>query len=408
MSEPSAPGEPAFEAVEKRHNPWMTGLAAIPLALIPVLLVAAAITKPFVAVFCFHATVIGLGALGYVRRRKPFARRVPVEVRVEPDACLVDEARIPRSEIQRGDRDGRGVTLRCQRLREVELEMGSEEDARDLLGALELDATQTTATYRGMSRTQASTVRAVATTFGMLLGSMVLSGVLGALHPAAGGLGVLIGIAVMLALVFAPTRIEVGGDGVLTRWLGRERFVPYSEIVSAYSAIEGMGRGKRAVVVVHLEAGEIWKLPIGTPGWGGEARADAIATRIEDARQAYERGAVMPESLRRPPDASFGAWVRRLRAGERVGHREAVVPRERLWRVVEDAAGDPVERAAATVALGPALTPDERARLARVVKRTAAPKLRVVLESAAGAEERELAQHLEELDRDRQAPANKA
>jgi hypothetical protein len=63
--------------------------------------------------------------------------------------------------------------------------------------------------------------------------------------------------------------------------------------------------------------------------------------------------------------------------------RTAPIPRERLFRVVEDASLDPTSRAAAAVALGLELDDEGRARLRAAAEAMAAPKLRFAIEKAA-------------------------
>lgn len=387
-----------FTATVRKANPVLVGLASLPLAAIPVLLLLAVLVAPAFAAPTFHLALLGSIALAYIYKRKPMAAKKAVQVRVEPDAVFVGDQRIERSSIQRGDLLDNGEVRLCRtREREVELNLGSDTKARELLRALELDVSQTVGKFRAMSRVMTSMFRQLAVMFGVMLPTMLVTFIGASLlgSPIATAVMPLSMIA-MVVFFLVPSFIEVGGDGVLMKWLGRERFVPHADIVHVYSTVDGFGRGKRAMVKIGLTDGKEIRIPVGTPAWGGEAKADALATRIHEAREAYERGAVAPEVLRRDEAMPLGTWVKRLR-NRVVSHREAVIPLERFWHVIEDAAADPLERAAATVALGAGLQNADRERLARVAKRTAAPKLRVVLETAPDVEEEELVELLREV-----------
>lgn len=388
-----------FQATVKRRNKLVLAAAASPIALIPVLVTLAALTEPFFMVFSLHLLIVGGLALAYAHRRNPWPRREAVEVEVEANALRVGDERIPRAELSRGDRVGPGASVRLKRTRrrETELTLSTDAAARRLLSALGLDAGQTVARFSTLSLTHSSTLRAIATTIGIMAGAVLCAGVLGAIWQPLIPTTMLLGLLTLLGVTAIPSRVEVGGDGVLVRWLGRERFVPHDEITGVRSTVEGFGRSRRGVVIMELRSGEDYKIPVGTIGWGGDSQADALRNRIRDAKLARDGGDAAPDVLRRPEGASFAAWVTKLRTLDVVTHRLAVVPRDRLWRVVEDAAADPVDRAAATVALG-SIGDRERERLGRVAQRTAEPRLRVLLESAADASEPELVELLEEVE----------
>jgi hypothetical protein len=88
-------------------------------------------------------------------------------------------------------------------------------------------------------------------------------------------------------------------------------------------------------------------------------------------------------------------WVQALRragSGGNDDHRTAAVRSDVLWRVVEDPAAPPQERAVAAVALSATLDDGAKQRIRIAAEATAAPEIRAVLEAvAAEADEAELA-----------------
>jgi hypothetical protein len=86
-----------------------------------------------------------------------------------------------------------------------------------------------------------------------------------------------------------------------------------------------------------------------------------------------------------------------MQVGVEGSYRRAVVSDETLWRVVDDASLDARMRAGAAVALRKVLDEAGRARLRVVAESTASPRLRVALRAASNAEEKGLAESLEDL-----------
>jgi hypothetical protein len=179
-----------------------------------------------------------------------------------------------------------------------------------------------------------------------------------------------------------------GADGVLIRWLGRERFVRHDQIEYALATERGWGRSRRLVVQLGLAGGEEVEIPVSSTAWD-DGRAEALNARIHDAMRARRsEHEVAPEALLRRGDKQHVAWVRVLRAGtELATHRRAAATGEQLWRIVEDPAGEPLTRAAAAVALGDALDGDDRERRQPVASATAAPRLRIALDAVAEGED---------------------
>jgi hypothetical protein len=400
--------EDPLDVVEVRHNPWLLGLAATPFALAPLLwIVALATQTPAVAVPSIHAIGAGLFALMYVWRRNPWPQRVPVELRADVHGIEVIDRegrrrrRILREHIARGatnptPRGATSLRITGRRFhRGTHLELTRKGTADRVLGDLGLDVHQSIASFRAMSRVQASGMRV----FGLVVGMMATMAGAGALTALWRGAPVLAMPILMIAfftLLFSRTTVDVGADGVLYRWLRRERFVAHDDIVDVGVTVHGFGRSKRNVVVLHLRGGETINLPTGAPMFDGD-NAELLAARIRDARSARQRGALAPAALVRG-EQSHAAWVSALRKTDAVDLRSQAPSKDDFWKVLEDVGAEPITRAAAAIALGRNLSEVDRERLARAQKTIAAPKLRVVLDRAPEADDEALAELLEKLE----------
>lgn len=399
-----------FDVERIQRNPWITALAASPLGLIPLLWAAAVATgEPVVALPTVHLAIIGAFTSFWAWRRNPWRKKARVRVEVDGEAITVGDERIERSTLSRGvivPREG-DIEVHLAKLGpDLEVRVKSAEDARRLLSSLGFDADQSVAAFRTMSQSFSSIARVIATAMGTLMGGSVVMLVLGLIAGAIGGEGAMsaamaggwmLTLLTMFTLMFAPSRIEVGADGVLIRWLGRQRFVSHGDVEDVQQIVAGLGRSRRLQVQVKLRSGEVVRIPVTHPRWD-DGRTAALATRILEAREVYRRGGAEDNAFLMRGDRPHLGWVSALRTRELVGHRDRALPKDRLWRVIEDAAAKPLERAAAAIALGKELAEPERARLARAAKASAVPKLRVVLENVADAEDDELAEQLMALE----------
>jgi len=187
----------------------------------------------------------------------------------------------------------------------------------------------------------------------------------------------------VFVLAFSPTTVRVGTDGVMTQWLGRERFVPYASVASVETHKMWIGGKEQQGVVLSLSHGEVVRLPTGQTDIG-ESDAARLARRIEEARaarstaDAASTGPALARRGRRPLE-----WVtalRRVGAGANADIRTAAVPLDALVQLVEDASAAPVERASAAVAALPYADSDARRRIRVAAEATASPKLRIALD----------------------------
>jgi hypothetical protein len=183
------------------------------------------------------------------------------------------------------------------------------------------------------------------------------------------------------------TRVSVGADGVHTSWLGRRRFVPYSEIdrvVPEFGQLRIVLKGGKRGLALRGQR----------RSFRASTRADhrAMVERMRAAivdHLAHEKARETAESVPRAR-ASVADWLRELRAlavGAEGSYRQTVLTHDSLWRVVEDPSIDADVRAGAAVALGGAMDADARARLRVAAQASASPQLRVALEAAASPED---------------------
>jgi hypothetical protein len=416
-------GDPVrrFEVAMVHRNPWVLGAASAPY-LLCALAVLGAITQRNLGMLWLivHGVLFGSIAVFTAWRRNLWPRQEETELRLEGDALWLGDRRFDRDEIVGGFTvpGGTGVTVRL-RLRgarpDLELGMRSEAQAAALLCALGLGPKDRVASFRTMSLVHGRTWWAAA----LVVAACVLALGLGSvLERVVGGTATSSLMVAMLlmsgAVTLVPARVEVGADGVLIRWLGRNRFVRHDEIDIAIATERRWGRSRRTAVLLTLNTNEEIDIPVAPLTWDG-GRAAALAARIEEAMQAHRAGTAAPEALLHRGDRDHAAWVRALRSTvELATHRRAVPTGEQLWRIIEDPAGESLTRAAAAVALGgqlggSQLGEKERARLVRIAGSTAAPRLRVALDALLEGEDDEaVGEALEALEKERGVSRRKA
>lgn len=205
-------------------------------------------------------------------------------------------------------------------------------------------------------------------------------------------------IAYVFSVAFAPTRVRIGTDGVVSRWLGRERFMAFSEIERVERYEEYIGTKLQHGVKLFLEAARIIRLPTGQTDIG-RADAAALLERINEAAAARKAGHVATTSdLLLRGERSVHEWLAVLRKVGSGAHdfRSNAVPVETLLEVVENPAAPPTQRAGAAIA---AFThPSARERIRIASEATASPKLRVAFGRIAdGATDEAIATALEDL-----------
>lgn len=406
MAAPTGNTTGAEQVARIRRNPWVMGLAATPFLICLLAIVGAIAINPGLLVGIIHGLIFGGVTTWYAWARNPWPRFLAQDMRTDDEWLHLGEERIARADIKSGiiipAKGHCVVQLQRRGLRPaVELRVANEEEGQALLSRLGLAATQTVGRFRGMSRAHTSVWRTTATVLGTLISGGLVMGGMGALVGTAGVIPTMfVVMLVLMTLLLAPTGIEVGADGVLIRWLGRKRFIGHDDIDGVSTKVTGFGNNRRSTVQLRLSSGETVVLPIG-PAQFDHGRSQGIAGRIRAAHDAYQRGeSVHAEALLRRGDRTHVDWVRALWAPDaHASLRSAPVPRDRLWRIVEDVTVEPLDRAVAAVSLGQHLSADERGRLGQTAEATAAPRLRIALDAVAhGQDEEALGEALEELE----------
>ncbi len=394
------------EGLAVGRNPWITALAAAPFLVCVLAIVGSIVISPGLLILMIHGLGFGVAASWYAWGRNPWPRLTPTDIRIDGPSLVIGTHRHARADLKAGfivPGDGH-VTVQLKRRglrRDLEIRMGDEAEGRALLQALGLAATQTVASFRTMSRAFVSIWRVLAAVVGGMAGGTALMSILGqAFGPVAGTVALVSLIAILAVVLVAPARVEVGADGVLIRWLGRERFFAHDDIRSLRTTTRGMGNNRRKLVELELSSGETYVIPTGSAAFDF-GRARSLEARIVAAQQAWAGGeSVHAEALLRRGARTHQQWVDALQHPHTQStHRQAPVAPKRLWRIVEDPKSESLDRAAAAIALTPELDAQGRARLARSAAATAAPRLRIALDAVAQNESDEaLAEALTELE----------
>jgi hypothetical protein len=207
-----------------------------------------------------------------------------------------------------------------------------------------------------------------------------------------------------LALYLLPKRVVTGADGFRIGWLGRGRFIPYSRVARAYQDNLGVIVDLRSGSRVRLQYDRQFNLGLDILVTLFENQKAKVVERIDQGalRHAHagadrDAGGLLARQGRTPIQ-----WLDALRAlgsADAREYRAAAMAPDLLWRIAENAAAPPEDRAAAAVALYATLDDEGRVRLRGLARETAAPKVRVALEAAASSNDpEELARALSECE----------
>lgn len=404
------------DAALMRRNRWWLALGASPFAVGLGCVIAALVTGVWpIAIGVFHTSIFGTLALLWAYRANKSPVKLGGGITIGDAGVYHAGKRLAgRDELEAGFITPRptGVTVRLQRRGRrpsLTIAVKDVDEGRALLRALGLDATQTAAEIRAASQIFA---------WSLSKQLLVLTGPILVPIFAVQGLAVVLGASKVLAvivpllllsaftwifgMIFAPTRVRVGVDGVATRWLGKDRFVPFSKVRSVEAYEERVGGKTYLGVALDLDGGERVKLPAGQKGFTSVEAAE-LEERVREALALHRDGAgPVDERLLARGSRGVPEWIAALRAlgaGANASHRTPPVPPEKLLRIAEDAAADPLVRASAAVAVA-AAAPDAKKRVRIAARTTASPKLRVALErvSADDATDEAVAEALADLD----------
>ncbi len=353
---------------------------------------------------------LGLGGVVYAWALSPGGTPLAVHLRADARGLFVDGRLVmPSSRIAGGWVQPRArvaplvhVRGRWRGVRHLRFLVRNLEHGRCLLRALAIDATQLSASYWALARPLGEP-RAFAH-MGVLLGLTMVGGLLmGPAVPSVFALA-LVALVVLLVGIAAPTKVVVGADGVLLRWLGTSRFVSWVHVtdVMSFDGAVTLALGRQDWLTLKMPADHERYQP----------ERDAMVERMRAALRAFgSRGFETETAL--PPHRAHDrprrtrAWVRQMRAlvipKAALDYRTASVPVARLWRVVEDPRADRASRTGAAIALAQALDPAVVARLRMAASACAEPRLRIAIITAvdeAAASDEDLATALDAVERD--------
>ncbi len=355
------------------------------------------------------AASIATALVLWLRGRRFRARYQTVEVHADPEGLRLDGVLHRRHELTAdlvsAVADPCEVRLERRFRPTITLRAESPAEARSILFALGLDASQNVTTYHGMSRLLAGAPNSY-TLWGLGVASPGIFGLLAVIAIDIVTMPVVLGMAACsAALVLSTatrTKLVVSAEGVRWSWLGLRRFIGFGDIKSIWRDRFG---GTVGGLVFQLTSGERLRYrPTDARDLEvGRALLDQLEERIREAMASYRAGGTEGDAGRLARGGrEMKAWLRSLRtigSGANADARTAAIPREHLFRIVEDSSTGGPARAAAAVALGMSLDAEGRARVRSAATATAAPKLRVALEVIAeGAEDNELVTAMAEVE----------
>jgi len=358
-----------------------------------------------------HFFVISIIAWLGATRQNILASRKERNVRFTPEGVFVNgvlvvkkeeivdgqfQPRQPRIAKSFRRRHGSSVRLYGKRKRilfEAEMDEGRAIDALRVLG---LDASQRRAQFYASSPLFATLPRQLGFTWGLMGGVGALVVVMKVLFGINAAPLIPFSVVPIFIAAMMPTRLDVGVDGLLIRWLWKKRFLPMNQIAQVTPS------GDRDINVV-LTSGETVVIHTSmsrSRGMFAQNRRDAVLARVQEAFSVHKSGGppVDVAALVGRGSRKRSEWLDALlKMRDASGYRAAVVRDEDLWRVVEDPAAPEDARAGAAVALRSGLDAEGKARVRVAAEATASPKLRVVLDAAAGESEEEATKALHEL-----------
>jgi hypothetical protein len=397
-----------------RHNRWWLALASAPWLLAFAAVMMAVVTStPAVLAPVGHFTIFGAMALFYAYKRNKNPRFENGRLRITEGAVLWGERELTkRSQLTGGlimPKDGQlFVALSRKRRPTILLAVANEAEGRDILRALELDASQTVAEVRGLSpyfslKGWQQLLIPMAPVLGIFAALPLAGSVFGPTGMGAAIAAMLMLLPFAIGAMAIPTKITIGADGILTKWLRWRSYFPFSEVVQVGPIDQRVLNKVYRGVQISLRDGSSKFVPITQKGWGDDDY-NAVVQRIHEAVDVYRRGnAGTGASVLARNGRSARDWItalRRVGEGANADMRTAPVAVEQLLRIVEDLGATALARASAAIALAAQGSQIERDRIRIAAEATAAPKLRVALEKASASEidDQELGEALLELE----------
>lgn len=194
--------------------------------------------------------------------------------------------------------------------------------------------------------------------------------------PPAGWAFLLLFLALAAIPFLVPQHLEVGEDGISFRG-ARKRFVPFRSVRLVVATALG----------AELELADGEKIEVRFANKEETARdpRDAFVRRVK--RGIAAAGTVTRadlEAMLARGGRETAAWIADMHALGR-GYRDAAVPRELLWQVLESPTADPSAREGAAIALYGTLDEAARTRMREIAQRSASPRLRVAVDAVTNA-----------------------
>jgi hypothetical protein len=366
------------------------------------LVVAAVVTRtPAIAIGMLHATL--LSALGvrfaYASNKNP--RRSSGALEIGSSSVRFGGQEIARREqitaaFLSPDKSG-AFNLRLVRggsLPSVLLQVPTVDEGRAVLRVLGFDATQTVAELRCASQLFNWSVlkQLLYLLPAIMVVPLFVPAIVAFVPSAAPFLLPIIMVAMVtyvLGLTFSKTQVRIGVDGIATKWLGRERFIPFSEMERAQEFTKNVGGKTYVGVELSLRGGEKVNLPSGQKGFLVTDPAELLECIMEAKHAAGPTGELVDPALFVRGSRSMGDHVKALRAlgaGSNADMRTAAIPSDKLVAVALDPNMAAPMRVGAAIAVRERLSATAREDLRRAAAKIASRPLRIALESATNEE----------------------
>ena len=402
-----------------RRNRVYLAAGATPMALgLGFVIAAVATATPELLIPAPHSFILGAAALAYAYRANKDPVALPGPLEIDGDEVRYGgEILATRKELADGVLVPGEGKLRV-RLRkktggsDLLFEVKDRAQGQELLRALGFDAAHSVAEVRGASdalRWSLPKILAyILLPIFFLFTPLVLAGGF-ALGPTGMPFFAIFMVLALLTyifgLIFSPTKVRIGVDGVLAKWVNTERFIPFSRVTDVHKYTHRSGGKDYVGVELTLDDGKTERIVCGQAEWT-KTEQEEMLERIREAYELHKssRGDLPPEVLVRG-NRNAREWVDALRAigtGASADLRTAPVHQDALIKVVEDARAPAELRVGAAVA-AIAGGADARDRVRIAAETTASDKLRIALETVArpDRDEEAIAEALDDLETER-------
>ncbi len=317
-----------------------------------------------------------------------------VTVRAERGTLSIDgQVRFPKiGSAYLQPREGMAPHVRVSNgLDAIDVSMGDEASALELLRALGTDPERSVARFRVYEGIFANKRAQTAVTMVVGIGAI---NTLSVLPAGIKGVG-FFALAVLTVLNALRSTVLVGPDGILvvSSWRFSRKFIAFAAVAGAATTQWG--------VTLTLKSGKTIELRTTARPRANDETRDALFVRVNAgiAALAAREPSVDAATLVARGGQGVDEWMKTLAAiaNPATSYRALAVPAESFWRVLEDPAADPTARVGAAMALRQRLDDDGRARVRVVAENSVHPKVRVALDALAADRDEELREALGEL-----------